>query len=81
MSQEFLEIDSKINKILECIELLVPNEFSLSYIAHFTHAKRETIYKYLQRNYIENLDYWLKNGKIFIGREVGLELIRRYRHD
>ena len=81
MNQEFLTIDAKINQILECIELLVPHEFSLSYVAHFTNAQRETLYKFVQRNYIENLDYWLKNGKIFVRREIGLELIRRYKHD
>lgn len=76
---EYQELSNKLNQVLNLVELLVPPSFTLPYIAETTGANRETIYKYLTRNYIENMDFWKKDDKIFLSRDVGLELIRRYK--
>lgn len=78
-SSEFLELSNKMNKVLNLVELLVPSSFTLSYISEVTSSKRETVYKYVTRNYIENMDFYNKDGKITVSRDVGLELIRRYK--
>ena len=80
MSAEILELDKKLNRVLNLVELLVPATFTLSYISQVTNTKRETIYKYVTRNYIENMDFYRKNGKIVVSRDLGLELIRRYKN-
>jgi IS30 family transposase len=76
----YIEIEKKLNQVLGLVELLVPESFTISYIANATGANRDTIYKYVQRNYIENIDYKMKNSKITVRREIGLELLRRYKN-
>ena len=78
-ANEFIDLSNKLNKVLNLVELLVPATFTLSYIAEITNTNRETIYKYVKRNYIENMDFYRKNGRITVSRDIGLELIRRYK--
>jgi len=78
-TNEFIDLSNKLSKVLNLVELIVPTTFTLSYIADITNTKRETIYKYVIRNYIENMDFYRKNGRITVSRDVGLELIRRYK--
>jgi len=79
-ANEFIDLSNKLNKVLNLVELLVPATFTLSYIAEITNTKRETIYKYVTRNYIKNMDFYIKNGRITVSRDIGLELIRRYKN-
>ena len=78
-TNEFIDLSNKLSKVLNLVELIVPTTFTLSYIADITNTKRETIYKYVIRNYIEDMDFYRKNGRITVSRDVGLELIRRYK--
>lgn len=73
-------IENKLSKVLDLVLLLAPETFTLSHISNTTGVKRDTIYKLLQRNYLEGMDYKKKDGKIVICREVGLELLRRYKN-
>ena len=73
------KIDQKLNKVLGLVELLIPETFTISYISNTTGVNRDTIYKYVQRNFIQGMDYQLKNSKITVRRDVGLELLRRYK--
>ena len=76
----YTNLENKLSKVLDLVLLLVPETFTLSYISSSTGVKRDTIYKLLQRNYLEGMDYKKKDGKIVICREVGLELLRRYKN-
>ena len=75
-----VDIKEQLSQILDLLLLITPNEFSISFIADSTGTKRDTIYKYLQRNHIDGMDYKKKDGKIVVCREVGLELLRRYKN-
>lgn len=76
----YTKLENKLSKVLDLVGLLVPESFSLSYISNTTGVKRDTIYKLLQRNYLEGIDYKRKDGKIVVCREIGLELLRRYKN-
>ncbi len=76
----YTNLENKLSKILDLVELFVPEIFSLSYISNTTGVKRDTIYKLLQRNYLEGRDYKRKDGKILVSRETVVELLRRYKN-
>jgi predicted transcriptional regulator len=81
MSQACLiNLENNVSKILDLLQILVPATFTLSYISNTTGVSRDTINKFLKRNYMEGIDYKNKDGKIVISREVGLELLRRYQN-
>lgn len=81
MSQACLiNLENDVSKILDLVQMLVPQTFTLSYISNITGVSRDTINKFLKRNYMEGIDYKNKNGRIAISREVGLELLRRYQN-
>lgn len=75
-----VDIKEQLSQILDLLLLITPNEFSISFIADSTGAKRDTIYKYLQRNLMDGTDYKKKDGKIVVRREIGLELLRRFKN-
>ena len=72
------KMEQKLDSILELVNILVPTTFTLPYISQLTNTQRDTIYKYLTRNYIDGMDFYKKDGKILINRDVGLELVRKY---
>jgi hypothetical protein len=76
----YISLEQKLSEVLNLINLLLPETFTLSYISNTTGVKRDTLNKFLQRNYLEGMDYKKKDGKIIISREVGLELLRRYKN-
>ncbi len=78
-SEEYLRLENKLNQVIGLIDLITPSQFALSQIADMTGKNYKTIYKYLKSNYLEDADFRKKNGKIVLNKEVGIELIRRYR--
>ena len=77
---DYINLDKKLSQVLDMVNILVPEVFTLSYISSTTGVNRDTIYKLLQRNYIQGMDYKKKDGKIVVCKEVGLELLRRYKN-
>lgn len=77
---QYTNIENQLSQVLDLIGLLIPETFTLPYLSNTTGASRDTIYKYLQRNHIEGMDYKKKDGKIVVCREIGLELLRRYKN-
>lgn len=78
-SAEYLQLENKLNQVIMLIDMITPSQFALSQIADMTGKSYKTIYKYLKSNYLEDTDFHKKNGKIVLNKEVGIELIRRYR--
>ncbi len=78
-SDEYLKLENKLNQVIGLIDMITPSQFALSQIADMTGKSCKTIYKYLKSNYLEHIDFHKQNGKIVVNKEVGIELIRRYR--
>ena len=78
-SDEYLKLENKLNQVIGLIDMITPSQFALSQISDMTGKSSKTVYKYLKSNYLENMDFKKLNGKIVVNKEVGIELIRRYR--
>jgi len=72
------KMEQKLDSILELVNILVPNTFTLSYIANTSGVKYDTVYKYLTRNYIPESDFYKKDDRIMVRRDVGIEMLRKY---
>lgn len=77
-SHEFLELKSLILDLRETVNLIVPKISSVSYITEVTGKSRQTVTQYLKSNFLENRDFWLKNGKIMITQDTTIKLLRKY---
>ena len=62
------ELDNKIS-------LLMPDEFSLSFLAQRTGWSRAGLNGKLKRTYVEDVDFYLKNNRIFMTKKTALEMI------
>lgn len=78
-TDEYLKLENKLNQVILLIDMITPSQFHLTQIASMTGKNSKTIYKYLKSNYLENFDFKKLNGKIVVNKEVGIQLIRRYR--
>ena len=76
----FERLEKRDDSIIEMLDLLLPDEFSLAEIALKCGKHRDTIRKYLQENFLEGEDYRLtaKGGKIYIARDAALSITRHY---
>jgi len=72
-----LELKNELNEIKSMLVLFVPKEFTIREIMARTGKTRQAIIQYLERNYEPDVDYYKKNGKIYIRREVAAEIIQR----
>ena len=72
-----LETKNELNQIKSLLSLLLPKEFTIRDLMVRTGKSRQAIIQYLERNYEPEVDYYKKNGKIYVKREVAAEIIQR----
>jgi len=72
------EIKSMLLEQNRILKIFVPNEISLSYICDSTGKSRQTIRNYLINNFEPEVDFFKKNGKIFLTRNTAVKIVRKY---
>jgi hypothetical protein len=76
---EALELKNMILAIKQELEekifILMPEEFSLSYLAQRTGWSRAGLARKLRRLYTEDVDFYMKNSHIVMTRKTALEMI------
>ena len=77
---KIMEIEGKGLSIMDNLDLLLPEDITLSYLAGLCFKGRDTIRKYLLANYIENEGYYqnVKGGTIYVARAAALEIRSHY---
>lgn len=78
--KDYLEIKSLLLDMKEEISLLLPDKATVSYIAHATGKKQDTIIAFVKRNYEPEIDWWKENNKITVSRPIMKALLRRYKN-
>jgi len=75
-----LEIESRGLNLKDNLDLLLPEEVTLSYLSGLCLTERGTVYKHLLTNYIEDENYHqkIKGGTIYVARAAALEMRRHY---
>lgn len=72
-----LETKNELNQIKSLLTLLLPKVFTIRDLMIRTGKSRQAIIQYLERNYEPEVDYYKKNGKIYVKIEVAAEIIQR----
>jgi len=72
-----LELKNDILEIKTLLNIMLPKEFSILDIARRTGKSKEAIRKYLQNHFEPEVDYFMKNGKIIVERDVAIKIIQR----
>ena len=74
-------VDRKdIIEIKSMLKLLLPKEFTISFIAAQTGKSNQAIKTWLERNAEPEVDYYLKRGKIIVSEQVALKYISQRRN-
>ncbi|MDQ1340584.1 MAG: hypothetical protein QG567_1741 [Campylobacterota bacterium] len=75
--EELREIKKLIIEQQSKLEMFVPCEVSLSFIAKQTHKSRNAVRDYIMRHYSPNIDFWKKGGNIYVSQNVAIEYMKR----
>jgi len=75
-----IRIEGAGHKVSDHLDLLLPERVGLSDLARMCSRSRDTVRKYLYSRYQDGRDYFqeVRGGKIYIAREVALEIRRKY---
>ena len=75
------DIETKLllSKLVNMLSLLIPEKYSVGFLAESTSKSRQAITQYIYNHYNPDVDYWKEGKKLFVRKEVGLELLQRYK--
>ena len=75
-----LSPELKADSIIDMLDVVLPEEFSLAEIADVCKKNKKTIHNYLVSNFLEGDGYRLtdKGGKIYVARDAALSIRRHY---
>lgn len=68
-----------IIEIKSMLKLLIPKEFTISYIAAQTGKSRQAVQKWLERNAEPEVDYYKKGSKIIVSEQKALQYMSQRR--
>lgn len=78
--EDFIAIDRRdIIEIKSMLKLLIPKEFTISYIAAQTGKSRQAVQKWLERNAEPEVDYYKKGSKIIVSEQKALQYMSQRR--
>lgn len=80
MSEEITILRQDILEIKSMMKLLLPQHFSISYLALQTGRSRQAIRDWLIRNGEPEVDYWQKGGKIIVSEKTALRYLSQRRN-
>ena len=76
-SEEFFELKNLLLEQRALLNLLIPDDVPLSFICDRIGKTRQAVRAYLYYNYLENKDFYLKKGKIYIAKEAAIRILQR----
>lgn len=76
-SEEFFELKNLLLEQRALLNILIPDDVPLSFICDRTGRSRQALREYLHYNYVENKDFYLKKGKIYIAKEAAVQILQR----
>ena len=76
-SEEFFELKNLLLEQRALLNLLIPDDVPLSFICDRIGKTRQAVRAYLYYNYLENKDFYLKKGKIYIAKEAAIQILQR----
>lgn len=76
-SMEYLELKGMISKQTGLLQMLVPKQATVSFLAESTGKSRQAINQFLQKNFEPEVDYWKKGGKIFVSQDTATTVLMR----
>ena len=76
-SEEFFELKNLLLEQRELLNILIPHDVPLSFICERTGKTRQAIRDFLYYNYRENIDFYLKKGKIYVTKETAIQILQR----
>lgn len=77
-SPEFLELKNLLLEQRAMLNMLIPSNATLSYVADTTGVSIKTISSYLKNNYTPIKDYEVKGKKTFLKKHAVIELLSKY---
>ena len=74
------DMESRGISIIDNLDLLLPEDITLSFLSGVCNKNRDTLRKYLVKNYVDGRDYHqkVKGGKLYVARAAALEIRRHY---
>lgn len=66
-------------EIKNMLKLLIPHEFTISHVAKLTGKSRQAVREYVLTHGEPDVDFWKKNGKIYLSEKVALQYINARR--
>lgn len=75
--QELIELKNELLEIKAMLNLLIPETTTIGYISKMTGKSRQAIRDYLINHFEPEVDFWKKDGKIIISKEVAVKLLQR----
>ncbi len=79
MSEEITTLRQDILEIKSMMKLLLPKQYTVSYLSQQTGKSRQAIRGWLIRNGEPEVDFWEKGGKIFVSEKIALKYISERR--
>lgn len=76
---EIAELRKEVVEMKFMIKLLMPKNYTISYIVQVTGKTRQAVREWLLHNAEPDVDFWQKNGKIFISEKTALKYISERR--
>ena len=74
------DMESRGISIIDNLDLLLPEDIPLDFLSGVCNKSRDTLRKYLVRNYVDGEGYHqkVKGGKLYVARAAALEIRRHY---
>jgi len=74
------DLEGKGISVIDNLDLLLPEDITLDFLCGVCGKGRDTLRKYLIRNYVDGRDYHqkVKGGKLYVARAAALEIRSHY---
>ena len=74
------DLEGRGISIIDNLDLLLPEDVTLDFLCGVCGKSRDTLRKYLVKNYVDGEGYHqkVKGGKLYVARAAALEIRRRY---
>lgn len=76
-SNEYLELKRLLLKQQTFLSLLIPQKMSISRISELSGKSRQAIRQYLLKHYEPEAEFWIEKDKIYVSKEVAVQLITK----
>ena len=76
-NMDYLELKGMISKQLGMLQMLIPQQATVSYLAENTGKSRQAIRQFLIKNFEPEVDFWTKGGKMYVSQDTAVAVLMR----